>query len=450
MLVTGFFCIILTPPFQVADEPNHFMRAMQIANGGLVGIRRSPLESGGMLPQSVPIVTASFDKLKSAPQEKVTPNMITQAMTVPWSSETVFVGFSTVLYPPSSYLGAASGILWGRFLHSSILGTFYLARVGNLLANVAISALALFLIPEISIFMLSILLLPMNISLMASCSQDGMMLALTSLGIGCFLRCLLTMPSWKQFLLASGAGIAFGCVAAAKTPYLMMVFTPVLLVNRQNIRLIITSCCSGLSVFSIWIFFGLRPVMTKLAPPGVSAAQQVVFGLHHPGQFLWAVCNTLKINWQGFITQIIGVLGWLDTPFTLMTYIISYTFLIITFSTSFLYFCRFKIREEYFLRLTGFLLITTISLFCIFAALYATWTPVGKDIVEGVQGRYFLPILMLGTLCPFIFKKYEEPDNSQLKAVQIVLTDVAINSLIFVFMLFCYIVLCKTLSQRYW
>jgi hypothetical protein len=37
----------------------------------------------------------------------------------------------------------------------------------------------------------------------------------------------------------------------------------------------------------------------------------------------------------------------------------------------------------------------------IFAALYLGWTPVGAPVVEGVQGRYFLPLLAaLVLVCP--------------------------------------------------
>jgi hypothetical protein len=34
----------------------------------------------------------------------------------------------------------------------------------------------------------------------------------------------------------------------------------------------------------------------------------------------------------------------------------------------------------------------------IFCALYLFWTPVGSGMVEGLQGRYFLPLYWLGWL----------------------------------------------------
>ena len=48
-ILMGSACLILTPPFQVADEPSHFYRIVQIAGGGIIGERRGA-ESGGMIP----------------------------------------------------------------------------------------------------------------------------------------------------------------------------------------------------------------------------------------------------------------------------------------------------------------------------------------------------------------------------------------------------------------
>ena len=38
--------------------------------------------------------------------------------------------------------------------------------------------------------------------------------------------------------------------------------------------------------------------------------------------------------------------------------------------------------------------IFTGTILLIFSALYAQWTPVGNDVVKGVQGRYFIPLLL--------------------------------------------------------
>lgn len=94
------------PPFQVADEPNHFMRVLQIAQGNLVGIRQSKTESGALLPMTAPMFAASFNKLPFAPQEKVTADMLVKAMSLRWPSSLTFVSLpNTVIYPQPLTLG---------------------------------------------------------------------------------------------------------------------------------------------------------------------------------------------------------------------------------------------------------------------------------------------------------------------------------------------------------
>ena len=48
-VLVGMACLILTPPFQVADEPSHFFRIVQIAQGGIIGERRGA-DSGLLRP----------------------------------------------------------------------------------------------------------------------------------------------------------------------------------------------------------------------------------------------------------------------------------------------------------------------------------------------------------------------------------------------------------------
>lgn len=450
-LITGIFCIILTPPFQVVDEPAHFMRVLEIADHELVGVKHSRIESGTMLSQSVPALEGIFDKLPLSPQSKVTPEMLAQAMAVPWSANKVSVGLSnTVIYPPTSYIGAIGGVWWARFLHSSLLGTFYLARVGNLLADVAVSVLALYLMPQAGVFLLVILALPMSISLMGSCSQDGMVLALTALGIACTLDGLRQNAVWQKYILACLGGLAFGCVAAAKAPYLVMACVPVLFMNRHIVKYVMTSCAVSVGVFSVWAEFGIRPVLTELAPQGASAAGQLSFMRHHPIQLAESIFNSMETYGRYLVDQAIGVLGWLDLPLSSGMYTFATVLLVCTFILPFLCMRHLKNREKAAMRVCGLVLIMLAAAAGIFTALYVTWTPVGKNIVDGVQGRYFLPILMLGTLYPFLWKQYEMPEDIQHSKKHDVMAIFFVNCSVVAFMVCCYAAVCQALSCRYW
>ncbi|GBR10964.1 hypothetical protein AA21952_3223 [Acetobacter oeni LMG 21952] len=77
MLIAGPVCLLLTPPFQVADESNHFMRAIQISQNQPIAITRTPNEKGAFVPDTVIPFVAVFSPMMFAPEKKLTPHMLT-------------------------------------------------------------------------------------------------------------------------------------------------------------------------------------------------------------------------------------------------------------------------------------------------------------------------------------------------------------------------------------
>ncbi|MFT8587992.1 DUF2142 domain-containing protein [Acetobacter orientalis] len=450
-IINGLLCITLTPPFQVADEPNHFMRVLQIAQGNLVGIRQSKTESGALLPMTAPMFAASFNKLPFAPQEKVTADMLVKAMSLRWPSSLTFVSLpNTVIYPPTSYVGAVTGVLWAHTLHATPFGTLYLARIGNLVINVGVSVCALLLSPEAGLFLVAILILPMSISLMASCSQDGMVLALMALGIACTLRWFREHNEKKRFVFACVGGISLGCVAAAKAPYIIMVCAPLLFLNRHNIRYALTSCFNSVIVFSVWFFWGIRPTITTSAPDGASASEQFIFIVHHPIQLIEAFFRTIYKSEKYFSQQFIGVLGWLDLHFPAFVYMLVKIFLIFITLTFLLSAKGFSNKKLSNLRISGLIILILSTIFGIFTSLYLTWTPVGRPVIEGVQGRYFLPVVMLVALAPSLIKNTQDTQKLLPTKIYEIQKKAAVNLSVIIFMLFCYFTLYLYLLNRYW
>ena len=97
---------------------------------------------------------------------------------------------------------------------------------------------------------------------------------------------------------------------------------------------------------------------------------------------------------QQYINEAIGSkLGWLEisvNPFIITSFIV----LLILATISEKNTLEFKWKSKIWL----LLIILAISLL-INVAMYVSWTPVGANIVNGVQGRYFTPILILALLC---------------------------------------------------
>lgn len=448
MLLTGLICVVMTPPFQVPDEPNHFLRAFQVAQGEFVGIRRSPHEAGAFVPESLVLLNGPFASLPFAPQKKANGEMFARTLDARWTSPIIFWDLpNTVLYPPSSYIGAASGIRLARVLDSSPLGAFYLARLGNLLVNTLLGMAALWLAGEDGALLLAVMILPMSVSLSASCSQDGAVIALTALGIALVLRLARAESSRLRTWLSTACGLMLGCVASAKAPYAALLLLPFADGSHTPLRYRLLAFGSGLAVFLLWAIGGMKRVMTDLAPPGVHAPEQIRLILHHPLWMARVTFRTLSLFGRDFIRQSIGVLGWLDTPLSSFFYTSAGLFLLLCLIYA--VFRRGMPRMDLpsVIRLAGLAVLLAGTAGGIFAALYVTWTPVGKDYIEGVQGRYFLPTLLALAFLPGVPTRWNERDRVTIAGGA---AAVALRVVTCAFMALCLVTLYVTLSNRFW
>jgi uncharacterized membrane protein len=147
-----------------------------------------------------------------------------------------------------------------------------------------------------------------------------------------------------------------------------------------------------------WTAFAMRGLVDTRMPAyaDVSAMRQLSFLADRPDRALVLINTTLTTHWQVYFEGMIGLLGWLDTPLEDWFYNFSATFIVML--------ALLSISDEaqppgWFTLMVVIGVISSAGL--IFAALYLGWTPVGAPVVEGVQGRYFLPLLAaLVLVCP--------------------------------------------------
>jgi predicted membrane protein DUF2142 len=148
-LVATAFLAINMPPFQNVDEQNHFLRAAQVADGGLVGSRfstrgvgSSPTTAGGWADPAIMTAFAQFDAVRFHSDKRVT-----QASGEPrvyWSGERMMLSFpNTVNYPPFFYVPSAVGILLGRSAKMTIVQTLEISRVLTGIAAISVGAAAI-------------------------------------------------------------------------------------------------------------------------------------------------------------------------------------------------------------------------------------------------------------------------------------------------------------------
>ena len=143
--------VLLTPPFQVPDEVQHFYRAYQLSEFHLRAEVQNG-EAGGTLPVSLSQLVKASVNTQDGVFYPSTPAPIAKTLqlkSIPLDTSTrQFVAFpGSAIYSPLPYLPQALGIMAGRWMGSGPLALFYLGRLFNCLSALALLGLAVNFMP---------------------------------------------------------------------------------------------------------------------------------------------------------------------------------------------------------------------------------------------------------------------------------------------------------------
>ena len=415
-VVFGVIFSLLTPPFQAPDEFNHFFRAYQISEGGLVAIRQGD-KVGGNLPVSLTTLAATVNpdlRYKLARRQSF-PQLLASFAIPLQPTVRQFTEFpNTALYSPIPYLPQAAGIALGRCCALPPLWLLYLGRWGNLACWVALVVLAVTLIPVGPWTLCALALSPMALFLGASLSPDGVVNGLAMLFLALVLQSAVgtvTLPLSRKRLGAL-LGLAV-LLALAKQTYLPMVLLILLIplshfgTPRRAAGFLLAFLLVIAAAWGGWMV-AIRPLFVPLQPQ-VSPSLQLHFLLSHPAHFFQTLVTTYQqpLRDNLLVGEYVGVLGWLDTHLPSWCYAIYLWALGIVAFTEVTRDRCLSIRQRSLLLLIPLLTFLTINLF-----LYLSWTAVGYTRIGGLQGRYFIPIvpcLLLGLFTRSWQPRHESP-----------------------------------------
>jgi hypothetical protein len=151
LLGGGLMLLVLTPPFQAPDEPNHLLRAYQVSEGGVVSPKNADGLRGGMLPE--PLIDAALTGFASLRARKDVHTSLDEWRQILDAAERVprlditsrrFIGFpNSARYSPVPYVPAAVALAIGRVIGANAYALLYAARLANLLTAMALTAAAL-------------------------------------------------------------------------------------------------------------------------------------------------------------------------------------------------------------------------------------------------------------------------------------------------------------------
>jgi uncharacterized membrane protein len=407
LLVALFVCgllALLTVPFYAPDESAHAWREYQIAHGRILA-ERTGQGSGGLVDTNLVAVSNALYRLRVAflalhpdQRRRLPPGRVTEAGLAPlepihWSHQQAFTRFeNTALYPPGLYLPQAVGLRFGESFGLTIEHSLILARLLTAVCAIALGWLALRLAGPERWLLFPYLLLPTGLSLAASCSQDALIAPIMAL-----LAVLLFRAIGQRRLQTTAELLISGCLLAllsgARVTYLPLVLT-----------LLLPSVESA------------RPGWRRLARPlaVMAAAVALVAGwslaVHHLGAAVAAGANPAQQEAMLERHPFAGCLSLLDAfveviPVTLIKglYMLGtndvgpphwvYAVMVLGMAAFVSLHPVAGLRSRWSKLLLAFSLLAVAA--GTWLAEYLLWTPVGAHRVEGLQSRYFLPLIPL-------------------------------------------------------
>ena len=398
-LIFGLLYVFILPPFQSVDEGNHFFRTYQISTGRFISKNIAPKGTvhdnysvGDDTPISIIKYWNDYEPMIKHIDEKQTINNIKRDFSSKLNPDNKkFYPFAnTSLYSPVCYISQLPGVIIAEYFTDNLAVIYYSGRLCNLLIYCLLIFWALRVIPFYKLPMMLLALCPMSLSLAASYTCDVAVLGLNFLWIAYILR-FLTQEYSDKYKTSVLAILAF-LITLTKSYVLLLPLCFLLPVKKyKNLRnyLLSMSCIVSAIFLSAFIWYlcshGLTLNMNNTV---ADSASQIEFIKSHPIEYILILIKTFIIKTPRLIITMIGVLGWQDTKLDWSTYILYPVMIYYSiFSDGF----RFKLALWQKLLIMAIILTGTILTY---TSLYIMWSPVANPLILGLNGKYFIPMML--------------------------------------------------------
>jgi uncharacterized membrane protein len=432
-IIFGIIFLIVTPPFQVPDEEVHFYKAYTLSEGMLTP-EKVGNETGYYVSQSLLYDTQKFRYLRFQPEHKVKTNSIIFSLETPINSNNlVFLDYHNVgvpipiAYPPIPYIipALAMGLI-SFIVNPSVLFLMYIGRLVNLLVWAILIYLAIKITPVHKWVFVLLALMPMTLFQAASLSVDSFTMGICFLTIAFIFKLSFKENNInkKDILIL----LIFTLLITLSKPGYVIILMALLMIPivkfRSKAKKLILLMLVPLTAFisnKVW-----NSLLVLDTTTGGSGRHNSFYSIiADPINFINIVINTINLKFNFYLVTFVGKFGWLDTPLALKTSIAVYLagiYLGIIILTALI--DKNKLNVSLKQKIIAFST-TALLAILIFVSQYTSWTAKGATIIEGVQGRYLLP------LTPLIFIiLYNNKDKISIKGKKINLSPKNISLLV--------------------
>ncbi len=421
-LVVGLCHSFLMPPFEVADENMHFFRAWQLSEGivfadivpeGNFYGRHIPNSLAGDIPESFLQVGAEPYTQFVKPWQPDKLKVLWQLPLDEGKRQNVLLN-TTGSYAPACYVPQIAGAWLGRLMSLTAGQYIYLMRLCGLCFASLCLYISMRLVPFAAGSLFLIAMLPMFSSQCASLSADAVVLPVCMV-TACYFYFLGQRGqrlSGREMLFLALLAVWLGLAKAVYGALMLLYFALPCSVAGSRRKFFGTGiflCLLALGTAFIWPQLTLT--LRHAALPSVTdadAAAQIAIMREHPLIFVKAAAEALRQYGSMLLRQGIGILGWLTVKLPEWFYAVyGIALCIMLFHGSscnddgesivtgsreadkHAFMCRWRALSA---------MVIVAACIAIMALEYVYWTAPGSEIVEGLQGRYFLPFLVLSAL----------------------------------------------------
>ena len=182
-------------------------------------------------------------------------------------------------------------------------------------------------------------------------------------------------------------------ICMARPPYVPLACL-VLATPWRSLRLRLAGLALIALAVASWSLIVLRAAgPDSVAPfPHIDPGRQLVLGLQQPIRMLHMVWDTLDVYGTGYLRQLVGRFGALDVPLPEFVYHCAWSALALVAAHAIVQTIRSGSFNAASVLLT--LACCLASVVLILGIQYLTFSPVESPYVEGVQGRYFIEVLL--------------------------------------------------------
>lgn len=385
---------LLTPPFQSPDEHQHLFRAWQLSQGQLIGVRHGH-ESGGVLPDALgraalPELGTLDPHAQRAIVRRPLGRIFSGGTAATEMPVRFFNFFGSVIYSPTGYVPQLAAIWVGKATGLSVEDIVRLGRLLNATLAILLIFAAMRITPVGAMGMAWVGLFPMTAAAASSLGQDGLVIGGTCLLTAVGLK-VVQSGVWTRSE-ALGSAVVGVAVALAKVTYVPLALiggAPFAYRKLEGRRLLtalaITALAFAVAIAWLHAVSGLMlPTQADVPPAGQRLAEfgrdpatiVSLLGQTYARESMHILESLFEFGWRNILVYAAAI----PTAVALLLVMIDE---------------RGSARGLDLPARLWLLFIAASIILLISAAMFFSSTRASSPVIEGLQGRYFLPVVPL-------------------------------------------------------